>query len=189
MFAATLCIALSACSVSVRNPATVPSVEATHVESAKSTAPSLVDQEGRNWTLDQLRQPGPTVLLFYRGHWCPWCNKQLGAFSKGYDRIKALGVRFIAISADTPDDNREFATKLGAAFPMLSDEKLTAIQHFGVLEADHDIAVPACFILDENGEVVWQKIGDSIQDRVYVETVENAVKELRTQQKLTAASK
>ena len=35
------------------------------------------DAVGREVNLQQLLKKGPVVLYFYRGQWCPFCNKQL----------------------------------------------------------------------------------------------------------------
>lgn len=41
-----------------------------------------------------------SVVLFYRGNWCPFCNAQLNAFQRKLPEFEKLGVRIIAISAD-----------------------------------------------------------------------------------------
>ena len=40
----------------------------------------------------------PTVLLFYRGTWCPLCNVQVKELSEGYRDIEALGARVVLVS-------------------------------------------------------------------------------------------
>ncbi|HVE60979.1 MAG TPA: redoxin domain-containing protein, partial [Chitinophagaceae bacterium] len=35
------------------------------------------DQSGVEQSLKELRKKGPVVLIFYRGNWCPYCNKEL----------------------------------------------------------------------------------------------------------------
>ena len=38
------------------------------------------DQDGRLISLKEALRRGPVVLLFYRGQWCPFCNKQLSHY-------------------------------------------------------------------------------------------------------------
>ena len=40
------------------------------------------------------------MLLFYRGHWCPYCRKQLDDFQRSLGRFLEAGARVIALSAD-----------------------------------------------------------------------------------------
>ena len=44
-----------------------------------STAPEfkMKDESAVEVSLKELRKKGPVVLLFYRGAWCPFCNRQL----------------------------------------------------------------------------------------------------------------
>ena len=41
-----------------------------------------------------------SVVLFYRGNWCPFCNAQLNAYQRKLLEFEKLSVRIIAISAD-----------------------------------------------------------------------------------------
>jgi hypothetical protein len=43
------------------------------------TAPdfTLESNTGARVSLSQSLATGPTVLVFYRGHWCPFCARQL----------------------------------------------------------------------------------------------------------------
>jgi thiol-disulfide isomerase/thioredoxin len=38
------------------------------------------DQDGKEVSLKELRKKGPVVVLFYRGNWCPYCNRELKRF-------------------------------------------------------------------------------------------------------------
>ena len=35
------------------------------------------DAEGKDFSLSDALKKGPVVLIFYRGQWCPVCNKHL----------------------------------------------------------------------------------------------------------------
>jgi peroxiredoxin len=41
-----------------------------------------------------------SVLLFYRGHWCPYCRQQLLDFQRAHEAWEELGVRVVALSVD-----------------------------------------------------------------------------------------
>ena len=46
----------------------------------------------------------PTVIIFYRGSWCPYCNRQLAALQEKETALKKLGFQIIAISPDKPEN-------------------------------------------------------------------------------------
>ena len=51
------------------------------------------------------------VVLIYRGSWCPYCNAQLAAFSRGLDALTELGVKVVALSADDEETSAALVAK------------------------------------------------------------------------------
>jgi protein-disulfide isomerase len=43
----------------------------------------LKTADGKLFTLGEAIKSGPLVIVFYRGQWCPYCNKQLSARNTG----------------------------------------------------------------------------------------------------------
>jgi peroxiredoxin len=58
------------------------------------------------------------VVLLYRGSWCPYCNAQLAAFSRGYDMLQEIGIRVVALSVDDEATSCAFVEKHGIPFPV-----------------------------------------------------------------------
>jgi peroxiredoxin len=58
------------------------------------------------------------VVLLYRGSWCPYCNAQLAAFSRGYDMLQEIGIRVVALSVDDEATSCAFVDKHGIRFPV-----------------------------------------------------------------------
>lgn len=85
------------------------------------------------------------------------------------------------------EDTAALAEKLSIPFTLISDPELEAIRSFGVLEAEHDMAVPAIFILNQDGQTVWREVGKAIQDRVRCNELLKVLKELRQSGKLPAS--
>ena len=61
---------------------------------------TLVNSDGENIQLYDLIKTKPTVLVFYRGGWCPYCNLQLSALAITQEEIIELGYQIIAVSPD-----------------------------------------------------------------------------------------
>src|SRR5260370_10014549 len=59
-----------------------------------------------------------SVVLLYRGAWCPYCNAQLRAFQRSLDRLTGLGVLVAALSVDDEATTRELIAKYGLQFPV-----------------------------------------------------------------------
>lgn len=64
-----------------------------------------------------LKQPW-NVVLFNRGHWCPYCVAQLKSFQSGLEQLTAEGIGVIAASVDGIDHARETKARTGATFPI-----------------------------------------------------------------------
>lgn len=73
-----------------------------------------------------------TVLFFYRGGWCPFCNTQMGQFKKIEADLKALGFQLIGISTDSPKALQESVKKHELDYTLLSDFHSTVSQAFGL---------------------------------------------------------
>lgn len=59
------------------------------------------DQSGKQVTLKDFLKEGPVVLFFYRGNWCPACNKQLKEYQDSLDIITSLGAKLVAITPES----------------------------------------------------------------------------------------
>jgi peroxiredoxin len=81
----------------------------------------LPDETGRLVTLDSLIREGPLVVMFYRGHWCPYCRLNVSAAIKARDQIATLGGQIVAIMPETQKYTQRFKSESGAPFPVLTD--------------------------------------------------------------------
>jgi peroxiredoxin len=135
---------------------------------------------GNPVSLQKVFEKGPVVLTFYRGNWCPYCNLVLNSYQRILPEIKALGANLIAISPQKPDSSLDMKEKHALEFEVLSDDKnevaklyttiiknaLEAVDEAKKLGIDfydfyddksRDIPVPAVFIIDTNGTIVYAK--------------------------------
>ena len=66
---------------------------------------------------------GASVVVFYRGAWCPFCNVALSAYQREVlPELERLGVSFVAISPQGPDGTASIAEVNDLSFPVLTDE-------------------------------------------------------------------
>ena len=65
----------------------------------------------------ELPLPGAyTVVLFYRGGWCPYCNAQLRAFQHAQGKLAEVGARVVALSVDDEATTQATIDKHGLTF-------------------------------------------------------------------------
>ena len=81
----------------------------------------LPDETGRLVSLKSLLDHGPVAVMFYRGHWCPYCRLNVRAVIQAKDRIKALGAQTVAIMPETQAYAEKFKAEAAAPFPVLTD--------------------------------------------------------------------
>jgi peroxiredoxin len=140
-----------------------------------------------------------TLVVFYRGGWCPFCNFQIRELSQSHDKFKALGVSLVAISVDQPDAAAVTRNAYEVPFPVLSDPHLKAHEAFNVvLQLDaagvarlakyghdiekwsgkdhHKMAVPAVFLV-RDGKVAWAHVARDYKTRPSTEQLLAAVKQ------------
>ena len=70
-----------------------------------SKAPDFkaTDQYGNEIRLKDVLKDSLVVLIFYRGQWCPYCNKQLKKLEDSLQLLKNKGARLIAVTPEKPE--------------------------------------------------------------------------------------
>ncbi len=90
----------------LRNGERFPTITASRVGGSEMTIPH--ELEGR-WA----------VLLFYRGHWCPYCRQQLLGFQRARQQLNELGAEVVALSVDSLEQAQQTVEQHRLSFPVL----------------------------------------------------------------------
>ena len=88
--------------------------------------------EGETVQLKAILEEKPTILVFYRGGWCPYCNVQLSGLVEIEEDIIELGYQIVAIS---PDDYKNLQSTIennSTKYKLLSDPNGEFIQEIGI---------------------------------------------------------
>ncbi|WP_394176844.1 peroxiredoxin-like family protein [Thalassotalea litorea] len=111
-------------------------------ESADQVSPLLVGQtipevttttvDGKKVAFNEIVDGKPTVLFFYRGGWCPFCNVQMGQLQAIEKDLVDLGYQLIGVSTDSPADLQKSMTKEELSYQLLSDFDSQMSQAFGL---------------------------------------------------------
>jgi len=115
-------------------PAIAASPEEAKPLSVGAHAPGtmLTGMDGAKVDLAKVFAEKPTVLVFYRGSWCPFCNKQLAALGELEPKLVELGYQIIAVSPDTAEGLKKMAGKNKLTYRLLSDRAMDASIAYGV---------------------------------------------------------
>ncbi len=88
--------------------------------------------DGKPVQLEQLLSKGPVVLLFYRGQWCPFCNKQLKHLQDSLPQLMAKGAQVVAVTPETPANVQKTIEKTSAGFTIIADSALQVMKSYDV---------------------------------------------------------
>jgi peroxiredoxin len=147
----------------------------------ESKAPDFTakDQYGAEIRLKDLLKKGKVILVFYRGEWCPYCNKELAKLQDSLQLIKHKGATVIAVSPELPDNITKTIAKTNVEYSILYDKELKIMKSYEVdfevpentllryKNAGLDIEkqngpnvkylpVPAVFIIDKEARVIYR---------------------------------
>ena len=99
-----------------------------------SKAPAFTAQmpDGQAVSLKEMLAKGPVVLVFYRGAWCPYCNRHLNALQDSLNMLQAKGAQVLAVTPTTLENVAKTKEKTGATFPIVSDQGMKIMQAYNV---------------------------------------------------------
>ncbi|GLQ30155.1 peroxiredoxin family protein [Litoribrevibacter albus] len=119
----------------------------------------------------------PTLMIFYRGNWCPLCVAQVKEISNLYRELNEMGVDVCLISPQPEENTQALADRFNVPFKFLVDSKLKTAEAFGIkaeggtptgLEAlgyDSDTVRPTVLITDKEGKLVYSDLTDNYRVR------------------------
>ena len=139
--------------------------------------------DGKDVELESLMAEQPSVVVFYRGGWCPYCNAQLAGLAKIENEIKDLGYQIIAISPENFQNIPEVAKKDKVSYTLLSDNGGNLIQRTGIAFEMPDnykkglsskvkgnltpiLPVASVFIVNRSGEIMFEYINPDYKIRL-----------------------
>jgi peroxiredoxin len=93
---------------------------------------SAKDKDGKTINLKEALRKGPVIMLFYRGQWCPYCNKQMSRFSDSLSMLTAKGASVLAITPETAENVKKTIEKTKSTFPVLEDQGLVIMKMYKV---------------------------------------------------------
>ena len=164
-----------------------------------------VDDVNSEYSLSEALETGPVVIIFYRGQWCPVCNRHLGQVQDSLRLIYDKGATVIAISPEKPEYIEMTREKTGTEFTLLYDEgyriadaydvtflpeqkttmKYNTFKNAKLKEAHSDdsqrLPIPATFIVNKDGIISWKQFDPNYRKRSSVAEIVKALGDLKTE--------
>ncbi len=154
------------------------------------------DQNGLTIDLSKELEKGKVVLMFYRGQWCPYCNRYMAALQDSIHLIKDKGAQVIAVTPERHEEIDKTIEKSGASFSVIYDEghqimdnykvtftmsktKFTAYTAYGINinkasgNDDRALPVPATYIISKDGVVINRHFDTNYKSRMTIKEILN----------------
>ncbi len=143
----------------------------------------------------------PTLLIYYRGGWCPYCNVQLGQLKEIETPLTKIGYQILAVSADPPDKVKETIDKLDMHYTLLSDSDMAFARALGIafrlddatykrytgygipIGEHRQLPVPSVFIVGTDGAIKFEYVNPDYRVRLDPDVVLAAAKAVLKQKK------
>lgn len=158
--------------------------------------------DGKKIDIREVIKESKSIIIFYRGGWCPYCNMHLSELQQVEDDVLALGYKLIAISIDKPEKLNESLQEHNLSYQLYSDSKAEASKAFGIAfkvedsqvemlknhnmdlekssgEQHHILPVPSVFITDEEGKIIFEYVNPDYKIRMSGNLLLEVVKNLQ----------
>ena len=143
----------------------------------------LYDGEGNKVTVKSIVAKKPTVIIVYRGGWCPYCNLHMAELQEIEKDILALGYQIVGVSPDSKEYLNESTEKIKLNYSLFSDTDLTVIKSWGLAFEAPDrnkqmlalrsqnqnpgvLPVPAVFVTNREGIIQFEYINPNYNTRM-----------------------
>ncbi|WP_310556865.1 peroxiredoxin family protein [Flavobacterium sp.] len=171
----------------------VANAQADLAKTANDVSPLLIGEVVPNITiqnidqkdisLNEITKAKKTILVFYRGGWCPYCTVHLSAIGEAEQKLIEMGYQIVAVSPDSPKSLKNTIDDKKLNYTLLSDSKGDLARALGIafiapkgydkyLSKGSDganttyVPVPSVFILNEKSEILFEFINPSYNTRI-----------------------
>ncbi len=138
---------------------------------------------GESVSFSKLLSSKPTVLVFYRGGWCPYCNQHLAELVDIEEQILEAGYQILAVSPDSPENLNKTLDKNEIKYTLLSDSRGELIKAMGIAyqasfifenfrskgatgEKLDLMPVPSLFVVSANGTILYEYVNPDYKVRM-----------------------
>ena len=125
-----------------------------------------------------------SLLVFFRGNWCPLCVTQIQEVAERYQALHERGVQVVLISGQSEANTRSLAASFHVPMTHLLDPDLATAKQLGLFHqralplgtevlhpsAEADAYLPTVALVDRDGVVRWLDATDNYRVRPHPDT-------------------
>jgi len=143
----------------------------------------LITPEGKKNQVSDILSEKPTILLVYRGGWCPYCNTHLAEIQRAESQILNLGYQLAAISPDSPENLQSTDNKHQLNYSLYADPNGDFLKSLGIVFRAPEkysamlskrsngknkgfLPVPSVFVVDTSGTILFEYINPDYSTRL-----------------------
>jgi peroxiredoxin len=175
-------------------------IEKSKKEGDKAPNFTLPNATGQKVTLTDKTKNGYTIITWYRGGWCPYCNLTLAAWQQILPEIKAENIELIAITPELPDSTLSTKEKNALEFEVLSDVGNKVAKEYGIVfpldqsireayknmglekyngDASYTLPLAATYIINSKNEIVYAFLDADYKKRAEPKEVLQKIKDMK----------
>lgn len=155
---------------------------------------TTLNQKREAIDLAELTKKGKVVLLFYRGAWCPHCNRHMSNLQDSLSLIHKNGATIIAVTPEIGVSIDKSIKKTQATYNIVHDSAYAIMNLYGVTfkvnkktlvkyklvginveeangNEDSILPVPATFIINKNGIIDFIHFDENYKKRLSVNDI------------------
>lgn len=156
---------------------------------------SAKDNAGKVVDLNQiLKNNQSVVLFFYRGQWCPYCNKHIKDLQDSLQQLTGKGAYVVGVSPEAMAGVEKTVAKTKASFSIISDRDYSIMKAYQVNyvmepgladrykkggldvaiangQTDYVLPVPATYIIGKDGKIKYVHFDTDYKKRPSVKTL------------------
>lgn len=160
------------------------------------------NSENKRIKLSDEYKNGPVVLIFYRGGWCPYCNRHLQDLESHISDFETYNAKIIAVSVDKIDNSAMTVADQKLSFDVISNPEGNILEAYNLVyhvpdelaktykeiynidlvaasgRTDYMIAIPGAYVIDQTGTIVFADANDDYKTRTSPEKILEFLKTL-----------
>ncbi len=115
---------------------------------------SLQASDGKTYKLSDFKGKKAVVVAWFPKAYTSGCTIECKSLAANGDKIRKFNVAYFMASVDAVEDNKGFAEKEKADFPLLSDPSKETAKAYGVLNAGNGFARRWTYYIGKDGKIL-----------------------------------
>ena len=119
----------------------------------------------------------PTIIIFYRGNWCPFCMAQIKELAQQYRQLVLSGIKIVLISPQPEKITENLAKRFNVPFIFLTDKNNQTAQKLGlnhqnglpkgmeIMGYSSDTVFPTVVVTNKKGKIIYLDETPSFRNR------------------------